>query len=695
MASDTLSNYGLFDQHIMATGYDAKTEAEEELRKLEKTKRLWHTQERFIELVERQKKELTDIDEAERGYFNDAWPEAARAYRERERLPVHNINMLLPQVKIIAGGEYQNRKELRLLPVERDDEKRAELYGIILQYMSKVNNDRYYEQMMLEEGVIAKRSHQEIYWDYSEDPYGELKTVNRPARDVLRDVDANDLASMTGDISVRVHMEWISIKDLQRRYQSKNIEWQGLVYTTPDDKIGRKDVTVGGVDDRYDYPSQHYPQYFWRERRMVRLIRMWERDFKTVYRLLDLNPEIDNADNVFIDDFDSEQEATKTKLQMSLAGYNTEFFVIQEAQSPYWSYHVISGYTELEWKPDIGRYAPWADYYAINLHGKIAGLWDIIKDRQQYINYTNSKVTEAVGRSGQATVWRENSFRDDLNPALAIRDGQPIVVKADTWDKLNGQPPFYTVPNKGVEYIAPLLSWTQDMKNDIQAMVNTGLVPAGASQGGVTAASGLAILQQESNKATSSFGANLLFMRAQKAKLRLYMLHQKYRQTPTLIKLKLEKIFGSVLQQSGSQELKKTILTGMLDGSMDLDKLLRDIRNFKYDIEFDIESNGILEKNMMLQGLQMAIQFGLQPDPQSVLEALSPLLSHSVRERLLEGVKAKQQQVQEMMSNPAGQLQLEMDEEQKKKAKDGNTMVSKNNLAPGISNPLQNLTGLA
>jgi hypothetical protein len=172
------------------------------------------------------------------------------------------------------------------------------------------------------------------------------------------------------------------------------------------------------------------------------------------------------------------------------------------------------------------------------------------------------------------------------------------------------------------------------------------------------------------------------------------MLHQKYKQTPTLVKLKLEKIFGSVLQQSGSQELKKTILTGMLDGSMDLDKLMRDIRNFKYDIEFDTESNGILEKNMMLQGLQLGIQFGIQPDPESVLEALSPLLSASVRQRLLEGIKTKQQQVQEQMQNPAGQLQLEMDEEAKKKAKDGNLAVGKN-LAPGIPNPLQNLTGMA
>lgn len=692
MASDSLSNYGLFDPHLMGTGTDVRTEAEQELRRLEKKKRLWRTQERFVELLDRQKKELEEIEEAERAYFNDAWPTAARAYREQQHLPVHNINMLLPQIKIIAGGEYQGRKEIRLLPVERDDERRAELYGIILKYMGKVNQDRYYEQMMFEEGITVKRSHQELYWDYTDDPYGELKCVNRPAREVLRDVDANDLAAMSGDTSVRVHMEWIAPRDLHRRYRGRNVDWYGLDYVDRNSKAGKKNVSIGGVDDHYDYPSSQYPQYFWKNNRLVRLIRLWERDYKTVYRLLDLNPEIDNPDNVFIDDFDTEEEAKKTQLQMGLANYDIRFFAIQEAQAPYWSYHVISGNVELEWKPDIGRYCPWVDFYAINMHGKIAGLWDLIKDRQQYINYTNSKVTEAVGRSGQPTVWRENSFKDDLNPALAIRDGGQIIVKDTVWDKLNGTPPFFTIPNKGVEYIAPLLAWTQDMKSDIQAMVSTGLVPSGATQGGVTAASGLAILQQESNKATSSYGANMLFMRSQKARLRLWMLHQKFRKTPILIKLKLEKIFGSVLQQSGSEELKKTVLMSMLDGSLVLDKLLRDIRNFKYDIELTGESNSLLEKNIQLQELQLAANFGVQVDPETVIDIL-PTLSSSVKDRLREGIKLKQQQVKQMMSNPAGQLELEMEEERKRKSKDGNTMIGKS-IMPGVSNPLQTPSGM-
>lgn len=692
MASESISNFGLFDQHLIGPTHDVKSEAEQELRRLEKQKRIWHTQERFIELLERQKRELEEIEEAKRGYFNDAWPQAARAYREQQRLPVHNINMLLPQAKIIIGGEMQGRKEIRLLPVEADDERRAELYGIILKYMGKVNHDRYYELMMEEEGVVAKRGHQELYWDYSEDPYGELKCINRPAENVLRDVDATDLASMTGDVSIRVHMEWISTRDLQRRYKNKNIEWQGLTYVSPDDRIGRKHISIGGVDDRYDFPSQQYPQYFWKERRLVRLIRVWERDFKDVYRLLDLNPEIDNTDNVFIDDFDSEEEAKKTMLQMGLAGYDIRFFAIQEAQAPYWNYHVISGHTELEWSPDIGRYAPWIDYFAINLHGKIAGLWDIIKDRQQYINYTNSKVTEAVGRSGQPTVWRENSFRDDVNPALAIRDGGQIVVKAEVWDKLNGSPPFYTIPNKGVEYIAPLLSWTQDMKSDLVAMTNTGVVPAGASQGGVTAASGLAILQQESNKATSSFGANMAFSRGQKARLRLYMLYEQFKKTPNLVKLKLEKIFGSVLQQSGSEDLKKMVLEKMLNGSLDLSKLIRDIRNFKYDIEISGESDSLLERNIILQELQLAANFGVQVDPATIIDVL-PTLPSSVKDRLREGVRTKQEQIQALQETPEGQLELQAEEDRKRKLKDGNTMIGKS-LAPGLSNPMQNLSGV-
>lgn len=675
------NNLGLFDQFTMLTPVSSLIDELAEQRKLEERQRKIRSQELFIELYSRQKDELIEIADAERAFFNEAWPNDAKASREAQKLPTHNINMFLPEVLKMVGAELKNRREIRLVPVERDDSQHTELYDIILKHISRANQDWYYEQKLFQQGVTGKRAHQELYWDYADDPLGELKCVNRPPSEVLRDVDATDLNSLYGDSTVRIHMEWLTIRELTRRYKDKEIDYSSLVYLNPDE---RQDSNRIGRQGSYDYPCDQYPEYFWKaDRRWVRLIRVWQRDTKEVFRVLDLNPEVENPDQVFIDDFDSEREAEKEILQTGLSGRDSRYMVIQKVQVPYWSYHVISGRAELEWKPDIGRFCPWIDFYAIDMGSKITGLWDIIEDRQHYINYTASKLTERVGRSGQPTVWRENSFVDDINPSLAIRDGKVILVKGEVWDKLGGQAPFHTVPDRSLESIAPLLNWVQEMKGDIVAMSNSGLVPAGASSGGVTAASALAILGQEQEKGTSSYGQNLLFARALKSYLRLWMVYQKYRETPTLIRWKLDKIFGSVANdENSSRNIKQLLLSKMLNGGIDYDALMKGVRTFKYDVALDVNGSSMLEKQQILQALQLAAQFGVQPSPKTILNAL-PLDNH-IKQELERGVEEKEQQIQEKLASPEGQMQLQVEGNLQKKSKDGNMMLSS---ASEIANP--------
>lgn len=693
MAVDNLSNFGLFDQHLM-TPVSSIEDQLTELRKLKERERIVHSQEIFIELYSRQKDELIKIEEGEKAFFNQAWPEEAKTWREAQKLPVHNINVFLPEVQKLIGGEQKNQRDLRILAVERDDEKHAELSTLILKHIGQASQDWYYDQMMFQQGIIAKRGHQELYWDYADDVFGELKCVNRPASQVLRDIDANDPNSLFGDSTVRVHMEWITTRDLERRYKGKEIDWSGMTYTAPHSRDTSGNTQVSGIDDSYEFPCDQYPHYFWKtDKRWIRLIRIWQRDFKTAYRLLDLNPEIETPEQVFVDDFDSEKEAEAAKVQASIDGRDIRYMVIQELQVPYWSYHVISGRTELEWKPDIGRYCPWVDFFAIYLNGRCAGLWDIIEDRQHYINYTNSKLTEAVGRSGQPTVWRENSFVNDINPNTAIRDGQTILVKAEVWDRLNGATPFHAVPNRSLEYIGPLLNWVQEMKGDVHSMSNTGLVPAGASQGGVTAASALAILGQEQQKGTSSYGQNLLFTRALKARLRLYMLAQKFRETPTLIKWKLDKIFGSVISRDDNRELKTILLTKMVDGGIDYDALMRSIRTMKYDLMLDDNLNSLIENQQQLQALQLAAQFGVEPDKETVVDILP--LTASIKDKMRKGLQTREKEIEEMMSTPEGQMKLLAQMNQGNRAKNGQNQITGGNNMLNLPPAMNSVVGSA
>jgi len=200
-----------------------------------------------------------------------------------------------------------------------------------------------------------------------------------------------------------------------------------------------------------------------------------------------------------------------------------------------------------------------------------------------------------------------------------------------------------------------------------------GDVQSGRAPGQVRAASALAILQQEGSKGTSGYGYNMRFTRTAKAKLRLYMLWKQYQETPTLIKKKLEKIFGSVLYGE-DREAQKIVMESMLDGSVDLDELVRSIRFFKYDVEMDTDPQTLLERQQILQELQVAAGFGVRPSREEVIDIL-PSLPVRMKEKMKLGVRKEEERINQMLRTEEGQAQLALEQKQTGKSKDGNQLV--------------------
>ena len=664
------------NQGVFTEGdHTLKEQLEQEERKLQQKDRVIETQSTYVRLFRMSEGQLEKIFESKNAYFTDAWKRDTKAFRDQQALPSHNINIFAPEVDGVVGLERMNRRGLMLHPVERDDEQRAELLGIYLRHLEKVNKDFYCELDLYRTGLITARAHQELYWDFSDDPFGELKSVNRPPEEILLDANMNDTDTLNGDITERVHMEWVDPREVTKRYGTK-VDVSLLEDVDPDDRPRTTSkISVQGVSDSYDYPSDRYRTFFWnKERRTIRLIRCWRRDNKEIFRLMDLNENLPVPELAHVDDFDTKDELEKYRMRLALIGRDVSEMIILKARVYYWSYHVISGRAELEWIPDVGRYAPWIDFFAITVDGRYAGLWNRVEDRQRWVNYTMSKLSERMGRLGHVPIFvRENSFVQNTNLSAAMRDGNPIVVREDAWRELQGSPPFYSAPDRSLESISPLITLAQDMRQDAINSVGQGSVQRGANPPGVTAASALAILQQEGTKITSGYAQNLQLARANKAQLRLWMLLEQYKRTPELIKLKLERIFGSVLRDNSQPEMQKLIMSKMVQGGVNLDDLILSIRNIKYDVTLSDDPSSLMEKLQLLQWLQVLPQYGVEVSGESIIDAVP--IPGRIKDTLRQGMQQKKEQIQQMLASPEGQMMLDREAGNKGKAKDGNNLL--------------------
>ncbi len=651
----------------------SQKEAEQLVRDLDIDERIRESQYLFVQTIERLEEGLNDIDEARRAYFGDAWPKGVRREREAQRLPTSDINEFASKADLISGVQRQSRRDVRLMPFEQDDERKSDLLGLWLKYVNKKNNAWYYNSEMFHEGLIVGRWHKEYIWDFSKDPYGDLKFLLWPAADVLIDPDFTDYNTLDGDAKFRFHVQWIEPRQLARRYKDTEIDWSGIEYTGPrtdDYRFGRS--LVKDQDDRYGFPSDRRPSLFWNERRWVRLIRLWRYDLKTVYRVIDAyapKPEM-----VHVGDFDKKREAELFFLKMAAMGRDISGFYIIPEQTRYCSYHVISGRTELEWEPDIGDFWPWVDFFAIKMEGKVVGLWNRAKDRQQWINFLHSKLLERLGRLGHQPIFIEEGLTvDNINLSQALRDGQPIVTKEGTLSK--GVMPFHIVEDSSLASIGPLISLEENLKTDMKNATGAGDVQSGRAPGSVTAASAFALLQEQGSKILQMYTDNAKMTLTIDARLQLLMLYKMYRERPNLVKMKLRRILGGMIKQESNQDLKDFFE----DMPIDLDELLTSIRQLDYDVNEAESSGGTFERAMQLQELQLLRNgFGVVVPPETAIDAMSSLPAQT-KDILKKGVQQLTQNPQ-MAALLAGQ-------------EGGKTNVNSNN-PMNLQNTLKSLTNL-
>lgn len=636
----------MYSGYSFASPGDSKREAEISYEHAPPITRIIDTQRLLCYTIERKRDELRKIDESVRAFFGDSWPTEVKQDRRAHGLPIVDINMFRMSVESVVGLERQNRRENRLLPAERSDEFDADVLNLALKYTSRTNNESFYEtEVMTRMGLVTGRSHREWVIDYSNDVFGEMKQIMRSPAEVLLDPDFTDYNTLEGDCKFRFHILWVTPRELRRRYNFKNVDWAGLEYTPARAIRPTSEVQVAGIDDRYIFPSYQSPEVFW-DKQYVRLIRCWKYDYKTAYRAVNLNAE--SADQVLIGETFDVAHIDGFKNKLKGMGYDLSTIMIKPVQKRYCSYHVISGNLELEWKPDIGQFWPWNDFFATNVDGRIAGVWDVVRDRQMWINFAGAKLLQRFGQVGQQPFFiEEDSFVDDINLAQAFRDGQPIVMKKGSMTQ--GAMPFHVERDHSLQSIDPILRYIESMQSDLKIASGVGDVQSGRAPGSVTAASALAILQAEGLRAISSYSANMSMTRSLNNQLKLYMMGQLFRQQPKLTLFKLQRVVGQELSLSQDVDMRKGVATQLANGRS-LEQVLANLPTARYDVQEDNDSGNIMLRAQKLQDLIFLRNIGAVIPPEMGVDLVTSF-SGREKDRLRKAIERTEAAKSQMMGS--------------------------------------------
>lgn len=245
-------------------------------------------------------KELREIFEAMESHdkqFMDAAEESMRFYtgsygeghweqsdldklQEEQRSPLQ-LNIILPKVNMVAGIENQNRTYWKTIPIGTEDAVYTKLITPALLYVERQQNLLRKFSRSFKYAALTGRDWLDIRVE-DDDQFGKDVVVKRESwSNVLIDPDAR-----SDDISEWVRLarkRWLTVSEV-------NSTWD----------LGVKNVKEVPEDVEYGYQSdigeekgskysQGYQKYLDADRKRVKVIDYWDREWERTYLIADLN----------------------------------------------------------------------------------------------------------------------------------------------------------------------------------------------------------------------------------------------------------------------------------------------------------------------------------------------------------------------------------------------------------------------
>ena len=174
----------------------------------------------------------TEGDNNARMYRGLHWTEKQKKQHDNEFRKAYNIPLLATKMNRILSEQRNNRAKWKPKPVSAEDEIGAEIGGYILDYIDELNDFKWIESEVYQDGMTKKYGVLEIYEDYEDNPQGDIILERVSYNEFLWDTNAGSY-----DLSDAMFMQrfgWFTREQVKKMYPDINVE---SLYTENDGDV--------------------------------------------------------------------------------------------------------------------------------------------------------------------------------------------------------------------------------------------------------------------------------------------------------------------------------------------------------------------------------------------------------------------------------------------------------------------------
>jgi hypothetical protein len=628
--------------------------------------RVARTQQAFVREVKEQTDQLKEEEESSSAYFSDSWNTDIKRKREAKGLPVSDVARFASVVDTISGNERQNRTDIQIFPFEKDDQLTADVGNLYLKYRDRKESHWHENSLGFVNAIVSKRAHFEFFLRNNPND-GSLETVRiqRPASEVFIQKPFTEITA--NDSRGTFHAQWVFVDDLKRQFGNK-IDVTLLDFTQPEQKPV---FEISRLLDAYDFPDRKNSDLFFKkaDKKMVRVVRWWEKRKKSVFRVL--NPAPTSFDEILIASessrtkavqlavafFSEQPEVAINLVQNTLIQADGERIVepttenievvaneiIEEQFKDIYAFQAISGRVELDYVPEWGDFLPWAHLFCYFVDGKAGGLHERIKDLIQEVNFIHAKLSQRLGTMGKMPLVMEEGATNMDDDAIRdnFEDGGVLKVV----DGAVRQKRYEVLEDKTLSSIPAFITLEESLNNTIKELTGANDPLQGRSPGANTAGIAIDLLQRRGAALIAPIEDNYKRFRLESARIEIQMLLRAHNLRPNWTSMKLAKIVGGMLPRVGkaaeplaemmeikNQETPEGDDSGVV---LLLNSILQKMSTMEYDFTVDEIIHSPTMRMTILQMLaNTARVLGIPIDPSVVIESTE--LPQNAKDRLLQ-----------------------------------------------------------
>lgn len=596
-----------------------------------------------------------------RYYRGENWTEKDRkAHESQGFFHAYSIPLLAVKMNRILAAQRVNRTDAKARGRGMEDELGAETVNYIFKYIDDMNQFKWIESEIYQDGLCKLYGVLNVDVDKSENPYGDIIYKKIPFDQFF--YDTNSIEYNLEDATFMGEFKWIPMHTAKVLFKDFEFEKYGDINYNPGVTSVIFDRIKSLFSDNSSIDGYKITDWLDEKKKLVKLCQIYDLEYKTRYLVKNLKSgdflpfaSQDDADNFILMQISEEIQ----KIGQAENGYNKIFkdedFVVIPKKLPCWKKILFTGNVLIEESEHKYSKPPYFRYSALFDEGTMWTLTDLAKDSQKGYDRYMSMVDKATAKNIKGNNYE--ILLDRLHPS-ETKDGDALAARLSSGGQLiKALMPGVINPINKFSDIRVEASVASSYQANIEDLLG-GNTYQGIDNTTRQTATEVQLLERNASQTGMLYADNLARWKQNVYKYTLELIKDIYTPDRTL------RVIGEV----GSKKIMETFQsTGIYSpselypggvGYLDLRNLPKPLADTEIDIVIDNVQNTKLDKdekfNQVMALNQIAITAYGRPLPLELLvqySNLDPTLKHELQvfQEQAEAEREAQMRMQEDM----------------------------------------------